>query len=102
MPLKFITIGAPWQPPSRLPNEEDDPLHFIKHDDGDPNHKQGVSGHGPLDKVYRFGLCLYCKLTITLLFVGVLSSGFLSSRLPGCSGVGEEDDVDVRGSPCSS
>ena len=104
MPLKVINIRAPWQllPPFPLPYDEDDPLHVIEHDDGDLDPKHGVSGHVPLDMADRLGFCLFCKLTSTLLFVGLLSSGFLSSWLPGCSGVGEEDDEDVPGSPCCS
>ena len=104
VPLKLITIREPLQllSPSPLPNDEDDPLHAIELDDGDPDPKQGVSGHIPLDDVDRFELFLSSKLTITEMFVGIFSV-FLSYWLPGCSCADDvDDDDDVPGSPWCS
>ena len=86
VPLEFITTGAPWQllPPSPLPKDEGELLQSIELvDDGDPDPKQGVSGHVPLDDVDRFELFLSSKLTITELFAGIFSV-FMSSWLLLC------------------
>ena len=89
--------------PSPLPKDDGELLQSIELvDDGDPDPKQGVSGHVPLDDVDRFELFLSSKLTITEIFAGIFSV-FMSSWLPGCSCADDvDDDDDVPGSPWCS